>query len=179
VTYELASFLPTRDYSFASTPPKLEITAKTVRLERFDVWEADENHTGDVWRLALSITPDFKLGLDVYWDVDPKLLDGRHTMGALMYGRAGASLEAFMIVLAKPTPLCEFYERVGIVELPKYLEAPLYVRGEMKGSRVMDNNLRYPAYRIPKPSGYETLCNGSHGLHWYDIFKDSGPVIIV
>jgi hypothetical protein len=180
VTYELASFVPTRDYSFVSTPPKLEITAKTVRLQRFNAWDTDEDYIGDTWRLALNITPDFKLGLDVYWDVDPKPL-GTHMMGALVYGRAEGLLEAFMIVLAKPTSLCEFYERVGIVRLPQHLENIWYENGEIRRSSVMGNNLTYlrnMARWKPKPSGYETLCNGTHGLQWYDVFKDGGPIII-
>ncbi|KAH6876098.1 hypothetical protein BKA58DRAFT_381025 [Alternaria rosae] len=176
--YELASFVPTRDNSFIKTPPRLEFAARTVHLEMFHTTTMKGYYDENEFLVALILKNYFQVGLPVYWDTEPELLLGKRLKGALVYGVAGASLEAFMIVIAESTSLSNVCERVGIVKLPEQLHRRGYpVTHQTKGGHYRSR--LPPNFWDSEKEQFDSLREGTHGLYWHDIFEHMRLVTFV
>jgi len=159
----LSRFDPVLQESIDSTPPTLEFTARTAKLDLV-------LDSVPLSQVALEMNGHYKYVFELDWDATPTLLDAKQLVGALLDGRAGERLEGFMMVLA---PQGNILERVGLVYLPRN-------KNVLRLDSMRHKDLR-PLAGYAEPEAADAFLRSypsDYGAWWQDIFSDYHPIVM-
>lgn len=159
---DLLNFDPAQQESIDSTPPRLELTLRTAKLDL--VIYGNQSH-----EVELELSAHYKYALIPDWDADPISLSAKSLVGALLHGWGGKNLEAFVLVLA---PCGDVLARVGLVHLPRS-------RDLLRVDHVRNGSLPIHGYSDRKAANeFLQSYSSDYGAWWKNIFGDYRTITI-